>query len=316
VRCTSPRTVGYQTDGKTISWSPKNRSKQYAEFQLPCGKCLHCRLEYARSWAVRCMHEAQIHENNIFLTLTYDDAHLGDGRLDYRDFQLFMKKLRKTQNGLIGFNVVGEYGERTKRKHWHAILFNFRPSDAKHLYTSDSGHDVSNSESLERLWGRGKIEFGGVTFDSANYVSRYSAKKLVHGNDGEHQFHPVSRKSNKHAIGKRWLEQNWRDIFNYGELLIDGKPVGAIPRYYEKWLLNNHPQEWIRYVTQTKDRKIAQASARAENEARLFRESIDDRFARSAGRNTLAANPLTRNQVRKEIKAQTIRKRLMSYLKL
>lgn len=316
MRCTSPRTVGYQTDGKTLSWSPKNRSKEFADFQLPCGKCLHCRLEYARSWAIRCMHEASIHENNIFLTLTYNDDHLGDGRLDYRDFQLFMKKLRKLQNEPIGFNVVGEYGERTKRKHWHAIIFNFRPSDSTHLYKSDSGHDVSHSSTIERLWGRGRIEFGSVTLDSANYVSRYSAKKLVHGNDDQHQFHPISRKSNKHAIGKRWLERHWPDLFNYGQLLIDGKPAGAIPRYYEKWLQQHQPEAWIHYVTQTKERKTSEAAIRAQNEARAFNLANESRRARSAARGTFPENPLTRNQVRKEIKAQTIQKRLMSFLKL
>ena len=29
---------------------------------LPCGKCIGCKLEYSRQWAVRCTHEAQMHD--------------------------------------------------------------------------------------------------------------------------------------------------------------------------------------------------------------------------------------------------------------
>lgn len=44
--------------------------------KLPCGKCIGCLLERSRQWAVRCIHEASLHNQNCFLTLTYDDYHL------------------------------------------------------------------------------------------------------------------------------------------------------------------------------------------------------------------------------------------------
>ena len=123
MRCTSPRKVGFQADGKTISWSPKQYSKEYPSFQLPCGKCIQCRLEYARSWAVRCVHEAKMHEENSFVTLTYSDEHLKNPKLQYSDFQKFMKRLRFVNNDRkIGVFVTGEYGEKNKRPHWHAIF--------------------------------------------------------------------------------------------------------------------------------------------------------------------------------------------------
>ncbi len=95
MRCLSPRTVGFLHDGVTISWSPKYYSKEYATFQLPCSKCIECRLEYARQWAVRCVHEAKMHPENSFITLTYSDEHLTSEKLQYIDFQLFAKRLRK-----------------------------------------------------------------------------------------------------------------------------------------------------------------------------------------------------------------------------
>ena len=63
---------------------------------LPCGRCIGCRLEKSRQWAIRCVHEASMYDQNCLLTLTFDDEHLNEKRtLVKRDFQLFMKKLRK-----------------------------------------------------------------------------------------------------------------------------------------------------------------------------------------------------------------------------
>ena len=40
---------------------------------VSCGQCIGCRLERSRQWAIRCMHEASLHESNCFVTLTYSD---------------------------------------------------------------------------------------------------------------------------------------------------------------------------------------------------------------------------------------------------
>lgn len=285
MRCTSPRTVGFKSDGKTIAWSRKDYSKEFSTFQLPCGKCLNCRLDYARQWAVRCVHEAKMNgSNNCFITLTYSDENLSSDKLYYVDFQNFMKRLRKKfPNTEIGVFVTGEYGDKKKRPHWHALLFNWRPSDEKYFYSTDRGDKVFSSRILgpkneqelndwknwdqKPLWTFGKCEFGEVTFESAGYCARYAAKKLVHGNDG-HGYEPISKKSNKHAIGKKFLEKYHDDIFNYGELVLKDsqgivRPVGAIPRYYEKWLQKHHPEKWVRYVTEVKVKKEKEAVEKA-----------------------------------------------------
>jgi len=315
MRCTSPRTVGFKADGKTISWSPRQRSKEFAEFQLPCGKCIECRLDYARQWAVRCVHEAQMHEKNSFITLTYDDEHLGDGRLHYEDFQKFMKRLRKTQNDPIGVFVTGEYGEKTKRPHWHAILFNWRPSDLKHKYTNDGGDQVFTSENLERLWPQGNSELGSVTFKSAGYCARYAAKKLVHGYDDSHEFHPISKKSSKHAIGKTWLEKYWQDVFLHGSLILsDGTSIG-VPRYYEKWLKQHKPQEWLAYVTQTKQDKILAASEREQRDKTDRDLANLERRLRASETGRIFTPVIDRNTQQKEITKSKFQ-RLQNFLKL
>ena len=142
MRCTSPKTVGFKSDGKTLCWSPKNYSKEFQTFQLPCGKCISCRLEYARQWAQRCVHEASMFENNSFITLTYSEENLISDKLIYKDFQDFMKRLRSKNPHLeIGVFVTGEYGDQRKRPHWHALLFNYRPHDLTLKYTSDRGDE-------------------------------------------------------------------------------------------------------------------------------------------------------------------------------
>lgn len=317
MRCRSPRTVGFQSDGKTIAWSQKNHSKEYAIFQLPCGKCVECRLEYGRQWAVRALHEAQMHIHNSFITLTYDDNHLGNNKLNYVDFQTFMKDLRQDLDykGIthqIGFIAVGEYGAKTKRQHWHACLFGWQPADPKHKYTTELGHKVYTSDHLSEIWTKGNSEFGSVTRESAGYVARYSAKKLIHGKDQDHEYQPLFRASSKHAIGKKWLEQFSDDLFNYGTLVgIDGKPLGSIPRYYEKWLKKNRPSAWAHYVTQTKADRIAIAV----NKSLL--EELDQIRANHTrkSQDPLAPHQITRAQARAKIQDQKF-KNLQDKLKL
>lgn len=326
MRCTSPRTVGFLPDGKTICWSPKKYSKEYATFQLPCGKCISCRLEYARTWAIRCVHESMMYDNNAFITLTYSDEHVGNNKLDYRDFQLFAMRLRshiradirkrvgkqkwstfskETKKEIynefkISYFCTGEYGSKTKRQHWHAIIFNWRPLDAKLIRTTDRGDKVYSSDDLTKLWGKGIAEFGDVTFHSAGYCARYAAKKLSHGNDGCHDFLPISRQSTTHAIGKKWLEKFWPDIFNYGECRIQtskGIQTCPIPRYYEKWLLKNHPEKWKHYVTQTKQNKITEASEKHREQV------VHEQRANHARRER---NPLLGNQTTRLVSREAL----------
>lgn len=276
MRCISPRTVGFYADGKTICWSQKKRSKEFATFQLPCSKCIQCRLSYARDAAVRCVHEAEMHSENCFITLTYSDEHLKSEKLVYEDFQKFMKKLRfANPNKQIGVFVTGEYGDKRKRPHWHACLFGFRPNDAQFLRTNERGDEIFSSESLEKIWGFGLVEFGDVTIDSAGYCARYAAKKLVHGSDADSKFNPIHKRSSKNAIGKKWLEKYWRQTFAHGFCIIDSKsgPVKvSIPRYYEKWLKKHQRLAWSDYVTQTRNLKILKAQDRQDRK----QKSVDE----------------------------------------
>jgi len=242
---------GQRPDGRWPIVFDQEEGHPGEKLQLPCGQCIECRLARSRMWAVRCVHEAQMHEENVFITLTYSPEELKkycpNGSLNKREFVLFMKRLRfKLPGQDIGVFVTGEYGEQKKRPHWHAIIFNWHPPDAVYKYSNERGDKIYSSKTLQDLWGLGVTELGSVTFESAGYCARYAAKKLVHGHDQKHDFHPISKKSCKHAIGKKFLEKNWQDIFNAGFVLVEKKDEiikSTIPRYYEKWLKQNQQKE-------------------------------------------------------------------------
>lgn len=281
------------------------------------------------------MHEAGLYESNCFLTLTYAPENLKSPKLQYEDFQLFSKALRtylleETQKKIfpnlprsarrklwnklpkssrdfhypkIRILVAGEYGDKTKRPHWHAIVFNWRPNDAQKAYQNDRGDISYTSAVLTSLWPHGKADFGDVTFESAGYVARYALKKLSHGKDGEHEFDPISHRSN--FIGKTWIEKNWKDVFHNGFLVFkrgDRYIKTSIPRYYEKWLKEKMPTEWRRYVTEVKLPLIEKAILK-EKDSSLEERRIN--ALRQARQGIQYKPQVTRNQAREKILDQT-----------
>lgn len=225
---------GVSSAGKLVlSWSGAGTSRK--EVFLPCGQCIGCRLERSRQWAMRCLHEASLYEDNCFLTLTYDDEHLPvDCSLDVSEFQRFMKRLRKEFGAGIRFYHCGEYGELLKRPHYHAIIFNHDFED-KVLLTEDNGFKLFSSERLSRLWPFGFCTIGALTFESAAYVARYVVKKVT-GDEAESHYGgrkpEYSTMSRRPGIGRGWYEKFHSDVFPSDEVIINGRSVKP-PRYYD-----------------------------------------------------------------------------------
>ncbi|WNK14971.1 MAG: replication initiator protein [Microvirus sp.] len=141
---------------------------------IPCRQCIGCRLDYARDWSLRMMHEASMHEHNWFVTLTYrPDVLPENSDLCYSDFQKFMKRLRKALgNTRVRFYVAGEYGTKTARPHWHVILFGLPLTDLK-VYKRKADYPLFTSEWLADIWSYGNVVIGEVTPASTNYVAGY-----------------------------------------------------------------------------------------------------------------------------------------------
>lgn len=310
MKCTSPLKASLDNEG-SITFSQKKAIPGLEPFEIPCRRCISCRLGQAKEKAIRALHEARMHPESIFLTLTYSDEKLTSNKLVYRDFQLFMKKIRNSvpTNQKIPMVVTGEYGELSKRPHWHALIFNYYPNDAKHWRTTSLDHKVYTSDKITKMWGNGHAEFGDITIDSANYVSRYAAKKLVHGKDQEHDYQPIHKTSSKNAIGKKWIEKYWKQTFDHGYVVLPNGSTAAIPRYYVDWLKNNKPDEYVKYITTVREKNIKKAQEMAR------REEIDY-LSNSFNKNCSGtAYPLTRLQVKNRIQERKFQ-RLQQHLKL
>lgn len=146
------------------------------EIPLACGQCTGCRLEHSRRWAIRCMHEAKMHEHNYFLTNTYNEQNIPHHHtLNKEHLQKFWKRLRDRRPKLR-YYACGEYGELTERPHYHAIVFGLNITDKKH-YCTNNGNKIYTSETIDKIWGKGYVYIGDVTFESCAYVSRYVLKK-------------------------------------------------------------------------------------------------------------------------------------------
>lgn len=228
-----------------IQFSP--RGDVVSELQLPCGQCIGCRLERSRQWAIRCVHEASLHDRSCFVTLTYDDAHLpSDCGLRLRDFQLFMKRLRK-KFGPCRFFHCGEYGDVNFRPHYHAILFGVDFNDKIQIKGSgDFG--LYFSQCLADLWGHGLCSVGPVSFESAAYVARYSLKKISGPGADEHytridtetgeivrvasEYVTMSRRP---GIAADWFRKYSSDVYPSDEVISRGRSMRP-PRFYDKLL--------------------------------------------------------------------------------
>jgi len=300
--CNYPIPAYKLSNGEIVFEERKGDVRQV--LRLPCGQCDGCRLERSRQWAMRCMHEAQMHEQNCFITLTYNDDHLPfDNSLDYTDFQKFMKRLRKKfsykvkrgQQGPIGFRPIkffmcGEYGDELGRPHFHACIFGIDFDDRVYFKSSASGSKLYTSQSLQNLWSDkggypiGHVTVGDVSFASAGYVARYIMKKRLGRTGREYKSIDMetgevidkqpefARMSLRQGIGHSFYKKWKTDIYPEDICVVNGvaqKP----PKYYAKKLKEEDPElyEEIQYQ---KHRRAMKNSKDNTEERLLAKEKV------------------------------------------
>lgn len=222
--------------------SDKLRNRKYLystenKIVVACGQCFACRMNRARDWASRCVLEAKAYNENCFITLTYDPNFLpADYGLVKKDFQDFMKRLRKNTGKKIRYYMCGEYGEKFGRPHYHAILFGYYPSDAE-FYTIRAGYNLYTSEEVSKAWQyKGFVSVGDVTYDSACYVARYINKKLT-GDKADEVYQgrqpPYNNMSLKPGIGASFMDKYSEDIYAKDFIVIRDNLKIKPPRYFD-----------------------------------------------------------------------------------
>lgn len=205
---------------------------------LPCGKCTSCQMTYARQWAIRCSLEASLYQENWFVTLTYDNQHFPKPGQFKKDYQKFLKRLRKKLGSGIRYFGCFEYGEHTYRPHFHLILFNCHFPDLKVVGKRKNGY-LWKSQILLDTWSNGLVDIGEVTFNSCSYVARYVIKKKANPMLDEFIF-----MSNRPGLGVGWFEKH-KDIlkeydtiyFNFGRF-----NKASLPRYFDKLIERSDPK--------------------------------------------------------------------------
>lgn len=203
--------------------------------EVPCGKCYLCRLERSKEWSLRMYHELSITPIASFVTLTYDNAHLPpNGTLVKADAQKFLKRLRKkVEPNKIRYFLIGEYGDKTQRPHYHAILYG-------HGLSLDDRYAVMQSWSYCD-WHQPSIRnnsFGAVEPASIQYVAGYVQKQLynvdeqlIYKNTG--RINPFRLSSQ--GIGRAYADK-YQDTLRYAEHQTIRGMSHTMPRYYIKRL--------------------------------------------------------------------------------
>lgn len=199
-----------------VRWSP-DKADYYKGIPFPCGQCLPCRINKRRVWTHRMMLESFCHADACFVTLTYDPEHLPVGAtLVKRDLQLFLKRLRKALDPIkIRYYAAGEYGEHTKRPHYHLALF---------------GIGSEFTELINCCWSRGLVHIGELTHDSAQYIAGYVTKKIVKKEDLHGRTPEFAVMSRRPGIGYPALDDvvallrnpRFRDYFHLDKDVPDG----------------------------------------------------------------------------------------------
>lgn len=92
---------------------------------------------------------------------------------------VFGKNARRKNRYPIRYLNCGEYGPKTKRPHYHAIIWNFQPTDMKPHHKDSRGYYIYTSKKLEKIWGRGFVVVGYATPETCAYVARYCTKKFA-----------------------------------------------------------------------------------------------------------------------------------------
>lgn len=288
--------------------------------QVGCGKCEICRTEHSKEWATKAWCENQMWKNATFYTFTYDNYNLPhDRKLRRADIQTFWKKLRyhlykhtkkaseidltiensnleeiysNELEDLFGQNArrknrkpirylnCGEYGPKTKRPHYHAVIWNLKPADLRRYSKDRRGYWLYTSKKINKIWGKGFVIIGYATTETAAYVARYCTKKASRTNE---ELEKMKRKKQLEFIGASslgfigyfyWIKNKDKIKENGGIIMKNrGKTfLAKLPKAMEKKWKNENEEEYEEYdywkckIGQTNWEKILEKTDLSEEE--------------------------------------------------
>lgn len=177
-----------------------------------CGQCKPCLINRRRTWTHRLMLEAFTHEENAFVTLTYEKEPEG-ATLVPSDVQEWLKRLRfRIAPRRVRYYLAGEYGETTERPHYHVALFGY-PTCSRGRTEHRLSTCCEPCNTIKTTWGHGGVDLGELELKSAQYIAGYVTKKMTNPNNPRVRAwlkgrHPeFSRMSLRPGIGAFAMDQ-------------------------------------------------------------------------------------------------------------
>ncbi|UPW41624.1 replication initiator protein [Peromfec virus RodF8_38] len=221
--------------------------------EFSCGACPECMQKRSSMHALTAVYESRAHAHNCMITLTYDTfVRDSKGNIVYsngkplenpvdpdlkvnkRDVQLFVKRLRRyisyhyPNNEKIKYRICAEYGSRTHRAHYHALIFGFDFPD-RHFYKKSSrGNPIYMSDVLTKLWTHGICTVDSISVRSsvARYCSKYMAKSR-----SDETFMLSSQ-----SIG---IDELYKD-FNGKSYIIDGRQYPVPRLVWQRYIMDKY----------------------------------------------------------------------------
>lgn len=201
---------------------------------VPCGKCYACKMNKRIEWTFRLSKELAVAKSAYFVTLTYSDDNLPQ-KVDLKtgeifnvlrkaDLQSYIKRLRYYSQ--FRYFAIGEYGEETKRPHYHILMFNL---------------SKKASEKIGEVWKYGHVKIGRVETASIHYCTKDMMKNVDVNQVADIPAFRIM--STRPAIGDsfKYLLENKKIDKDFQVFM--GKFKISMPRYYRDKLFNYKEKE-------------------------------------------------------------------------
>lgn len=222
--------------------------------EVPCGKCFECVKRRRNDWYIRALIESRYRRFTYFGLLTYAEVGMS---LHKRDIQLFLKRLR-SYGYKFSYMIVGEYGEKKDRPHWHCLIFADDPVSYSHISQAWKGGYETDEVRNKAGWIRFEL------IRSARSI-RYTVKYVYKYAGIDPRF--VLMVSKNPAIGKSFLVNQAFYLKNETTALqVDGRKM-AMPRYYKRKIFEGYED----IKQNVNDRLAATVAELREKEFQVFR---------------------------------------------
>lgn len=258
---------------------------------VPCGRCEACYKRKVSAWSFRLMQQSKVSESAYFITLTYDNQHVpispkGFATLDSTKYilkeckrgthkgrnrkvqysshmQLFLKQIRKQHTSRILYYYAGEYGTKSKRPHYHAIIYNLNLElifDKKTCNLLRNTMYDGKTEVTTKYWPHGHVTVGQLTAASVGYTLKYLSKVCKIGkadwDDRVPAYAKMSKNLGLNYLTPQMIQWHRNDLYNRMYCNVDGKKI-SIPRYYKlklyQWYEINMINEYLNIQKEVKN---------------------------------------------------------------